>query len=282
MAVAVTTSATSVPSLFDLCGRVAVVTGGTGSLGAAMARGLGRGGARVAILARHRESLDAAAGALRREGIEVLAVAADVLRTEQLGAAREAVLEEWGRVDVLVNAAGGNRADATVPPGGTVFDLDPEAVRRVVDLNLMGTFLPIQEFGRTMAETGRGSIVNVSSMAATRPLSRVAGYGAAKAAVENLTRWLADHTARRFGPGVRVNAIAPGFFLGAQNRDLLVDTAGSVTDRGRQIVAATPMGRLGDPEDLVGPVVWLASDASRFVTGAVVPVDGGFSATAGL
>ena len=169
-----------------------------------------------------------------------------------------------------------------MPVGGTLFDLDPEAVRQVVDLNLMGTFLPIREFIQTMAETGRGSIVNVSSMAATRPLSRVAGYGAAKAAVENLTRWLADHVARRFGPGIRVNAIAPGFFLGAQNRALLVDTAGSLTDRGRQVVSATPMGRLGDPQDLVGPVVWLASDASRFVTGAVVPVDGGFSAGAGV
>jgi NAD(P)-dependent dehydrogenase (short-subunit alcohol dehydrogenase family) len=247
-----------------------------------MARGLGRSGARVAILARHRDSLDAVAGHMRRDGIEVLALAADVLQMPQLAAAREAVIGEWGRVDVLINAAGGNRPAATVPPGGTLFDLEPEAVRQVVDLNLMGTFLPIQEFGRTMAEARRGAIVNVSSMAATRTLSRVAGYGAAKAAVENLTRWLADHTARRFGPHIRVNAIAPGFFLGAQNRALLVDTAGALTDRGRQIISATPMGRLGDPEDLVGPAVWLASDASGFVTGAVVPVDGGFSAGAGL
>jgi NAD(P)-dependent dehydrogenase (short-subunit alcohol dehydrogenase family) len=269
-------------SMFDLCGRVAVVTGGTGSLGVAMARGLGRSGARTAILARHRDSLDAAAGDLRREGIEVLALEADVLDAAQLVAARERLVDEWGGVDVLINAAGGNRPAAVVPPDGTLFDLDPEAVRQVVDLNLMGTFLPIREFGRSMAETGRGSIVTVSSMAATRPLSRVAGYGAAKAAVENLTRWLADHVARRLGPGIRVNAIAPGFFLGAQNRDLLVDAAGSLTERGRRIVSATPMGRLGDPEDLVGPVVWLASDASRFVTGAVVPVDGGFSATAGV
>jgi NAD(P)-dependent dehydrogenase (short-subunit alcohol dehydrogenase family) len=278
----VTASAASIRSLFDLTGRVAVVTGGTGSLGQAMARGLGHCGARVAILARHRDSLDAVADQMRCDGIEVLALAADVLQTPQLAAAHEAVIGEWGRVDVLINAAGGNQPAATVPPGGTLFDLEPEAVRQVVDLNLMGTFLPIQEFGRAMAEARRGSIVNVSSMAATRPLSRVAGYGAAKAAVENLTRWLADHTARRFGPHIRVNAIAPGFFLGAQNRALLVDTAGSLTDRGRQIISATPMGRLGDPEDLVGPVVWLASDASRFVTGAVVPVDGGFSAGTGL
>lgn len=278
----VTGTAPSHAGLFDLAGRAAVVTGGTGSLGQAIARGLGRSGARVALLARHRDSLDAVAGRMRRDGIEVLALAADVLEAEQLAAAREAVIAAWGRVDVLINAAGGNQPAATVPPGGTVFDLEPEALRQVVDLNLMGTFLPIQVFGRTMAEAGRGSIVNVSSMAASRPLSRVAGYGAAKAAVENLTRWLADHAARRFGPHLRVNAIAPGFFLGAQNRDLLIDASGSLTERGRQIVSATPMGRLGDPDDLVGPVVWLASDASRFVTGAVVPVDGGFSAGAGL
>jgi NAD(P)-dependent dehydrogenase (short-subunit alcohol dehydrogenase family) len=268
--------------MFDLSERVAVVTGGTGSLGAAIARGLGCNGARIAILARRRDALDHAAERLRGDGIEVLVLAADVLDMAQLRAARDEVVGEWGRIDVLVNAAGGNRQDATVPVDGTVFDLDPDAVRRVVDLNLMGTYLPIREFGRTMAETGRGSIVNISSMAAARPLSRVAGYGAAKAAVENLTRWLADHVARRFGAGIRVNAIAPGFFLGTQNRDLLLDAAGSLTDRGRQVVTATPMGRLGDPDDLVGPVVWLASDASRFVTGAVVPVDGGFSAAAGL
>jgi len=278
----VTDSAASPERLFDLSGRVAIVTGGTGSLGAAMARGLGHSGARVALLARRRESLDAVAERLRRDGIEVLPLVADVLEVAQLAASCAAVLDEWGRVDVLVNAAGGNQPAATVPADGTMFDLEPEAMRRVVDLNLMGTFLPIREFGRTMAETGRGSIVNLSSMAASRTLSRVAGYAAAKAAVENLTRWLADHTARRFGSGVRVNAIAPGFFLGAQNRDLLVDAAGALTERGRRIVSATPMGRLGDPDDLGGPVVWLASDASRFVTGAVVPVDGGFSASAGL
>ena len=277
-----TAPAPSTARLFDLSGRVAVVTGGTGSLGGAMARGLGRSGARVAILARHRDSLDAVAEQMRRDRIEVLALEADVLQVAQLARARETVTDTWGRIDVLVNAAGGNRPAATVPPRGTVFDLDPGAVRQVVDLNLMGTLLPIQELGRTMAEAGRGSIVNISSMAATRPLSRVAGYGAAKAAVENLTRWLADHVARRFGPAIRVNAIAPGFFLGAQNRDLLVDSTGSLTDRARQIVSATPMGRLGDPDDLVGPVVWLASDASDFVTGAVIPVDGGFSAGSGL
>lgn len=269
-------------ALFDLAGRVAVVTGGSGSLGAAMARGLGRSGARVALLARHREALDAAAGRIRGEGIDVLTVVADVLDRGRLAAAREAVLTAWGRVDVLVTAAGGNLPAATVPLDGTVFDLEPDAVRRVVDLNLMGTFLPIAEFGREMARTGRGSIVTVSSMAAARPLSRVAGYGAAKAAVENLTRWLADHAARRFGEGIRVNAIAPGFFLAEQNRALLVGADGALTDRGRQVVAATPMGRLGDPDDLAGPVVWLASDASRFVTGAVIPVDGGFSAVAGV
>ncbi|HVS44440.1 MAG TPA: SDR family oxidoreductase [Candidatus Dormibacteraeota bacterium] len=269
-------------SMFDLSGRVAVVTGGSGSLGAAIARGLGHNGARVALVARRRDTLDVVADRMRHDGIDVCALVADVLDAARLRAAREELINDWGRIDVLVNAAGGNRPAATVPPEGTVFDLDPDALTEVVDLNLMGTFLPIREFGRTMAETGRGSIITISSMAATRPLSRVAGYGAAKAAVENLTRWLADHVARRFGAGLRVNAIAPGFFLGAQNRDLVVDRAGSLTDRGRRIVDATPMGRFGDPDDLAGPAVWLASDASRFVTGAVVPVDGGFSAAAGL
>ena len=269
-------------SMFDLSGRVAVVTGGTGSLGAAMARGLGRQGARVVLLARHRDGVDAVAGRMRDDGVEVLAVTADVLDAATLAAARDRVLAAWGRIDVLITAAGGNMPAATVPPDGSVFDLDPDAVRAVVDLNLMGTFLPIREFGRAMAETGHGSIVTVSSMAASRPLSRVAGYGAAKAAVENLTRWLADHVARRFSPEIRVNAIAPGFFLGAQNRSLLVDPGGELTERGRQVVAGTPMGRIGDPDDLAGTAVWLASDASRFVTGAVIPVDGGFSAAAGL
>jgi NAD(P)-dependent dehydrogenase (short-subunit alcohol dehydrogenase family) len=266
---------------FDFSGRVAVVTGGTGVLGRAIAGGFQRSAARVAILARNRAVVSEAAAGLGQKD-EVIGVPADVLDEQQLGSALETVLGQWGSVDVLVNAAGGNRADATVPPGGSFFDLSPDALRQVVDLNLMGTLLPTQIFGRAIADAGAGAIVNVTSMAAVRPLSRVVGYGAAKAAVENATRWLADHTARLIGPGVRVNAVAPGFFLSAQNRDLLLNAGGELTARGRRVVEATPMGRLGDPDDVVGPVLWLASDASRFVTGAVIPVDGGFSATSGL
>jgi NAD(P)-dependent dehydrogenase (short-subunit alcohol dehydrogenase family) len=266
---------------FDFSDRVAVVTGGTGLLGVAIGAGFRRAGARVAILARNHDRVREAAAELGTAD-EALAVPADVLDSQQLRSALDAIVSRWGRLDVLVNAAGGNRPDATVALGQSFFDLDPEAVRRVVDLNLMGTLIPVQVLGRTLADAGSGAIVNVSSMAAARPLSRVVGYGAAKAAVENATRWLADHTARLFGPGLRVNAVAPGFLLSDQNRDLLVGAAGELTERGRRIVDGTPMGRLGQADDVTGPVLWLASDASRFVTGAVIPVDGGFSATSGL
>jgi NAD(P)-dependent dehydrogenase (short-subunit alcohol dehydrogenase family) len=266
---------------FDFSGRVAVVTGGTGVLGLAIAGGFRGAAARVAIVARNQAMVSETAAGLGPKD-EAIGVTADVLDADQLGAALDTILGRWGSVDVLVNAAGGNSADATVVPGGSFFDLSPDAIRQVVDLNLMGTLLPTQIFGRAIADAGAGAIVNVSSMAAVRPLSRVVGYGAAKAAVENATRWLADHTARLIGPGVRVNAVAPGFFLSAQNRDLLMKAGGELTTRGRQVVEATPMGRLGQADDVVGPVLWLASDASGFVTGAVIPVDGGFSAASGL
>jgi NAD(P)-dependent dehydrogenase (short-subunit alcohol dehydrogenase family) len=273
----------AVSALFDLSGRAAVVTGGSGVLGRAIVLGLRRAGANVAVLARHPEAVDelVASVAPSLPG-EVIPLVADVLDVESLEDARGAVIERWGRLDVLVNAAGGNQAEATVPVGGSFFDLDAEGFRAVLELNLMGTFLATQVFAKTMAGNGNGSVVNISSMAASRPLSRVVGYGAAKAGVENLTRWLADHIARQVSPGIRVNAVAPGFFLGDQNRALLTDADGSLTERGRAIVSRTPMGRLGSPEDLVGTVLWLASDASTFVTGTVVPVDGGFSAAAGI
>jgi len=277
------------PALFDLSGRAALVTGGSGVLGRAIAAGLRRAGANVAVLARHPEAVDEVVAALapdlpREPDLpgEVVPLVADVLDVESLEDARGAVIGRWGRLDVVVNAAGGNRPEATVPVGGSFFDLDADGFRAVLELNLMGTFLATQVFAKAMAGPGSGSIVNISSMAAARPLSRVAGYGAAKAGVENLTRWLADHIARQVSPGIRVNAVAPGFFLGDQNRALLTEPDGSLSERGRAIVDRTPMGRLGSPEDLVGTVVWLASDASAFVTGTVVAVDGGFSAAAGI
>lgn len=268
---------------FSLVGKVAVVTGGTGALGSAMARGLADAGARVAVLGRREDAARAVAGAIRDAGGDALPLpSTDVLDPASLDRARALVLQRWGTVDVLVNAAGGNRKDATVDDANPLFDLPPEAFRAVVELNLTGTLLPTQTFGRVMAERGRGSVVNISSMAAQKPLTRVIGYAAAKAAVDNLTRWLAVHVARAYGEGLRVNAIAPGFFLGEQNRTLLVEQDGELTERGRQIVAHTPMGRFGEPDDLIGTLVWLASDASRFVTGTVVPVDGGYSAFGGV
>ena len=272
--------------LFDLSGRVAVVTGATGVLGGAMAKGLDGAGARVGVLGRRKERTEEIASEVEKGGGEALTLRADVLEREQLEAARDVVLERWGRVDVLVNAAGGNVPAATVAEDATFFGLPEEPLREVFDLNLLGTVLPSQVFGEAMT-SGRGSeaegsIVNVSSMAAQKPLTRVAGYSAAKAAVENLTRWLAVELAHKHGPGLRVNAIAPGFFLGEQNRALLMNEDGSLTERGRAIVEHTPAGRFGEPEELVGTLIWLCSPAARFVTGVVVPVDGGFSAFGGV
>jgi NAD(P)-dependent dehydrogenase (short-subunit alcohol dehydrogenase family) len=267
---------------FDLTGRVAVVTGGTGVLGGAMARALASAGAKVAILGRREAVAEEVASAIRDAGGQAMALPADVRDPAALAAARERLEATWGPAHVLVNAAGGNRADALVHGDRTLFDLDPEAFRDVVDLNLTGTLLPIQAFGEGMARLGRGSIVNISSMAAQKPLTRVIGYAAAKAGVDNLTQWLAVHAARTWGEGVRVNALAPGFFLGDQNRALLTNEDGSPSERGRTILDHTPMGRFGDPDDLAGTLIWLASDASRFVTGVIVPVDGGYAAFGGV
>jgi NAD(P)-dependent dehydrogenase (short-subunit alcohol dehydrogenase family) len=272
--------------LFDLSGRVAVVTGATGVLGSVMARGLAGAGARVGVLGRRKERAEEVAAEVENRGSEGLALPADVLKREQLEIARDAVLERWGRVDVLVNAAGGNVPAATVGEDASFFGLPEEALREVFDLNLLGTVLPSQVFGEAMTGDQRseveGSIVNISSMAARKPLTRVVGYSAAKAAVENLTCWLAVELARKYGPGLRVNAIAPGFFLGEQNRALLVHEDGRLTERGQAIVEHTPARRFGEPEELVGTLIWLCSPAARFVTGVVVPVDGGFGAFGGV
>lgn len=266
---------------FRLDGKVAVVTGGSGVLGSAMARGLAAAGSRVAVLARNHENAERTAAAIRTAGGEALAVPADVLSTAQLEEARAHTVSTWGQVDLLVNAAGGNTAGATIPPGSTVFDLDETAMRSVMDLNLMGTFLPVQVFAQDMTRRRSGNIINISSMAADRTLTRVIGYSAAKAGIDNLTRWLAVEFGRT-AAGIRVNAIAPGFFIGEQNRRLLTNEDGSYTDRGRTVIEHTPLGRFGEPEELIGTLIWLASDASSFVTGTVIPVDGGFSAFSGV
>lgn len=268
--------------LFRLDGQVAIVTGASGALCSTMARGLAAAGARVAVLARRVDKLEALVEQIRADGGEAIATPADVLDLQQLESAKDAVLAEWGSIDILVNGAGGNVAEATLVPGGNVFDLPMEAFRRVMDLNLTGSLLPTQVFGREMARTKSGVIINISSMAADRAITRVVGYSAAKAALENYTMWMATELARSHGEGMRVNAIAPGFFIGEQNRRLLLNEDGSLTDRGNTIIANTPMGRFGEAEELVGTLVWLCSPASRFVTGIVVPVDGGFSAFSGV
>jgi NAD(P)-dependent dehydrogenase (short-subunit alcohol dehydrogenase family) len=264
-----------------LRGRVAVVTGGYGVLGGSMADGLAAAGAKVAVLGRHRDAAEAKAAALRDAGGEAMPLVADVLDEPQLRAARAEVLAAWGRVDILVNAAGGNvpaaRTDHAPP-----FVMPLPAFDEVVRLNLHGTVYPTLVFGEAMAGQKKGAVVNVSSMAATQAVSGVFGYSAAKAAIENFTRWLAVDLARRYGEGVRVNAIAPGFFVTKQNRGVLLGPDGAPTERARTILARTPMGRFGDPADLQGPVLWLCSEAAAFVTGVVIPVDGGFSADSGI
>jgi NAD(P)-dependent dehydrogenase (short-subunit alcohol dehydrogenase family) len=268
--------------LFTLEGQVAVVTGATGVLGGEMGRGLARAGARVGVLGRRSQRAAEVAREISDFGGEAIALPADVLDEKQLRSARDTVLNRWGRLDVLLNAAGGNVPGATLSGDTTIFDLPREAFGEVFDLNMVGTLVPIQVFGEAMAQSAQGCIINVSSMAAARAITRVAGYSAAKAAVENLTRWLAVELAQRYGAGMRVNAIAPGFFLGEQNRAMLVDENGNLTQRGRAIVAHTPAGRFGEPVELVGTAIWLCSPAASFVNGAVIPVDGGFGAFSGV
>jgi NAD(P)-dependent dehydrogenase (short-subunit alcohol dehydrogenase family) len=268
-----------------LDGRVAVVTGATGVLGGAVARGLAEAGTAVGIVARSVDRAEALAGELRSAGGDALALPADVLDETQLAAARDAALAQWGRVDILVNAAGGNLPAATVGER-TFFELPLDALDDVVRLNMDGTLLPIRVFGAAMLEEpfpeGGRSIVNFSSMAARRAMTRVVGYGVAKAAVDNLTRWLAVELGRASAGRLRVNAVAPGFFLGEQNRALLTNPDGTPTARGASVLAHTPAGRFGDAGEVAGTVVWLSSAAASFVTGVIVPIDGGFDAFSGI
>jgi NAD(P)-dependent dehydrogenase (short-subunit alcohol dehydrogenase family) len=263
--------------------RTIVVTGGAGVLGGEIACALVEWGAKVAILDVDPKAADHLRARLERGPGRAIVVGADVLDRDSLTAAASRVTAELGPADGLLNAAGGNVAAATTGPDRSFFDLPDEALRRVVDLNLLGTVMPCQVFGRGMSESGSGTILNISSMNASRPLTRIPGYSAAKAAVSNFTQWLAVHMAQEYSSAIRVNAIAPGFFKTEQNRFLLVDgDTGKLTPRGETIVAHTPMRRFGEPADLFGTVRWLLSDASAFVTGVVVPVDGGFSAFSGV
>jgi NAD(P)-dependent dehydrogenase (short-subunit alcohol dehydrogenase family) len=265
---------------FSLAGRVAVVTGASGAIGAALARGVGGAGAKVALVARRPEPLEAVRASLVADGIDAAAWPADVTSEPELAAVRDEVAARLGGVDILLNVAGGNLPGATLAPDGDPFAVElTAAYRNVLELNLFGTTLPTAVFGPALSHGG--SIVNVSSMAATRALTRVGGYGAAKAAVESYTRWLAVELAQR-GTGIRVNAIAPGFLLGEQNRALLVGPDGEPTERGRTIIERTPLRRWGRVEELVSTVIWLCGPGASFVTGVVVPVDGGFGAYSGV
>ena len=269
--------------MYDLTGQTIVVTGGTGILGGEIACALVGCGANVAILDRN---LDPAQALLERLGpcaAQTTVVGGDVLDVDNLRQAAQVIVEKFGRVDGLVNAAGGNRPQASTGPDRSFFDLPPDALRWVFDLNILGTILPSQVFGRFMAEQKGGVILNISSMNAFRPLTRIPAYSAAKAGVSNFTQWLAVHMAQEYSPRIRVNAIAPGFFLTTQNKFLLTDEkTGELTPRGQSIITHTPMGHFGQPEDLLGAVLWLLSPASSFVTGIVVPIDGGFSAFSGV
>ena len=270
-------------SMYDFSGRTFVVTGGTGVLGSEMACALGGCRANVALISRQPAAAERLIQRIASTGGRALAVYGDVCQAATITKAAEEIIKTFGRIDGLLNGAGGNNARATTNPEQTFFQLSTEALEWVVDLNLMGTVLPSQIFGKFLVEQKAGVILNVTSMNAFRPLTRIAAYSAAKAAVSNFTQWLAVHMAQEYSPNIRVNAIAPGFFLTEQNRFLLTDQAtGGLTARGKKIIEHTPMGRFGRPEDLLGAVLWLLSPASEFVTGIVVPVDGGFSAYSGV
>lgn len=263
-------------NLFCIKDKVVVITGGTGVLGKEIARYLAAEGAKVMILGRNEKSGKELVEIIKKEGGTASFYATDVLNREMLEKNRADILAGYGRIDALLNAAGGNMPGATIAPDQTFFDLQIEAFRTVVDLNLIGTVLPTQVFMQPMAEQKAGCIVNFSSMASFRPMTRVAGYAAAKAGISNFTKYLATEVATKFGEGIRVNAIAPGFFLTEQNRALLTNPDGSYTQRGKDVIRQTPFGRMGRPEELCGTIHYLISEASKFVTGTVAVVDGGF------
>ncbi|MBN2419611.1 MAG: SDR family oxidoreductase [Deltaproteobacteria bacterium] len=269
-------------SLFDIRDRVAIITGGGGIIGGELAKGFLHAGAKVIIIGRNEGNLQKKVHELSAPQNEISAFQCDVLDENRLKSVSDEILNRYGRIDILVNAAGGNMPGATIGADQDIFDLKMDELQKVTDLNFNGTVLPTLVFAKSMAENKKGSIINISSMASMRAITRVVGYSAGKAAVDNFTRWMAVELADKFGSGVRINAIAPGFLLTNQNRNLLTNEDGSLTDRGQTIINMTPFKRFGDPDEMVGAVIWLASDASGFVTGAIIPVDGGFSAFSGV
>ncbi|MDD5455394.1 MAG: SDR family oxidoreductase [Candidatus Ratteibacteria bacterium] len=270
-------------NLFDISGKVVVITGAGGILCGSIAKALAQRGAKVALLDIKKEAGDSIANEINKNGGEAISIITDVLNKQSLEKAKEGILKKIGKIDVLINGAGGNKKEATTSESLSFFDLPKDAFQFVFDLNFIGTFLPCQVFGKAFAKQKKGIIINISSMASLRVLTKVAGYSAAKSAVNNFTKWLAVHMAKEYSPQIRVNAIAPGFFLTEQNKFLLMDEkTGSQAPRGKMIIEHTPMSRYGKPEDLIGSVIWLISPASEFITGIIIPIDGGFSAYGGV
>lgn len=263
-------------NLFDLNGKVALITGGAGVLGSNMAKVLAEHGANVGIMGLTDAEAETAVNEIRKNGGKSFPVTANVLNKESLEQVRDFILKEYGRLDILINAAGGNMPGATIGTDQAIYDMQLGDLQKVLDLNIIGTMLPSQVFSEIFAKQKSGIIINISSASAQRPLTRVVGYSASKAAIDNFTKWMAVEMGTKFGEGIRVNAIAPGFFIGAQNRALLLTPEGNLTPRGEKIIDMTPMKRFGVPEDLDGVLMFLCSDASKFVTGVVINVDGGF------
>jgi NAD(P)-dependent dehydrogenase (short-subunit alcohol dehydrogenase family) len=268
--------------MFDLKNKVAIVTGASGILASSIIKSLARSGVHLVLLSRNKESLRDLEEDISKFDTKVLSLECDILSKDSLMKVKDSVLKHFGRIDILLNVAGGNLPGATIRPDQNVFDMSLDDFNTVVELNLNGTVLPCMVFAEVMAQQKYGTIVNYSSMAAQRTITRVAGYSASKAAMENFTKWLAIEMAMKFGEGIRVNAIAPGFFIGKQNKRLLLNEDGSYTERGKRIIENTPMGRFGEAEELNGAVHFLCSDASKFVTGIVLPIDGGFNAFSGV
>ena len=269
-------------SEFSLEGKVIIVTGGTGILGNSFINAIAEAGGIVGILGRNKEIAEQRAEIVNNSGGKAVALIADVMNEEQVLAAKNRMWDEFGRIDGLVNGAGGNMPGGVLQPGADIFKMSVDGMREVMDLNLWGTLIPTQIFGEAIVQTGRGSIVNISSMSAQRVITRVLGYSMAKSAVDCYTKWFAVEIANRYGDKIRVNAIAPGFFLTEQNRTLLTQPDGSYTERGGLVINQTPFKRFGDPDELKGALIWLLSDASRFVSGTIVNVDGGFATFSGV
>lgn len=273
---------TNVLTQFSLKNKVIIVTGGTGVLGGFFVAALSSAGAKVAVLGRNQGIASERVKEITDKGGEAIALIADVLDEKQVQAAKEDVLKKWGRIDGLINAAGGNVPESVVSPDQDLFSVKIDDIKKAIDLNIYGTLIPTHVFGQEMARNKKGVILNITSLAAQRPLTRVIGYTMAKSAIQSYTQWMAIEMAQRYGDGIRVNALAPGVFLTSQNKNLLMKPDGSYSDRTMQFINNTPFGRLGVPEELTGTVIWLMSDASRFVNGEVVLVDGGFNAYSGV